>query len=197
MANAPGSAGPVAVSSTQAGVRFAACFDAHYAEVLAFALRRVANRAMAEDVAAETFAIAWRRFDAVPDDELPWLYGVARRVIANQNRSGRRQQRLLDRLRREPGDGRRDPAEAVTERQAVLDAFATLGDRDQEVLRLTAWEGLDARRGGMVLGCSKGAFAVRLHRARRRLAKELTSFGHVPDAVTETPISETARDEPA
>lgn len=40
-------------------------------------------------------------------------------------------------------------------------------------MRLVAWDGLEVREAARVLGCSQGAFRVRLHRARRRLAKRL------------------------
>jgi DNA-directed RNA polymerase specialized sigma24 family protein len=66
--------------------RFEGLFRQNYAAVRAYALRR-APHDVAQDVAAETFLVAWRRLDDVPDDALPWLYGVARRVLANQRRS--------------------------------------------------------------------------------------------------------------
>lgn len=74
-------------TSTEAEVRFDACFRAHYPEVLAYAQRRVGERGMAEDVAAQTFAVAWRRLSVLPGDPLPWLFGVARQVIRNETRS--------------------------------------------------------------------------------------------------------------
>jgi RNA polymerase sigma-70 factor (ECF subfamily) len=55
----------------------------------------------------------------------------------------------------------------------VLAALATLGERDREVLLLHAWDGLDNAEAATVLGCSANAFAVRLHRARRRFADAL------------------------
>jgi RNA polymerase sigma-70 factor, ECF subfamily len=164
----------------RASARFDACFRAHYAEVLAYVLRRVGERPRAEDVAAETFAVAWRRLDALPAEPLPWLLGIARRLILDDARSMRRRSRLRARLAgvRRPGSGV-DPADSVSERSAILAALGRLSERDREVLRLAAWEGLDARRASATLGCSPGAYAVRLHRARRRLAKELAAFAHV------------------
>ena len=163
---------------------FDAVFRANYLDVLRYASRRSPTRAAAEDIAAETFAIAWRRFDAMPADALPWLLGVARHVILNQQRSDRRRDRLVARLSAD----RSDPSETSSEQSLrdVLDAFGRLSERDQEVLRLTAWEGLAASRGAVVLGCSRGAFAVRLHRARRRLAAELRG-GPPPSPPTSQP----------
>jgi RNA polymerase sigma-70 factor (ECF subfamily) len=177
------------------GHRFELCFRAHHAEVLAYALRRLDDRARADDVAAETFAIAWRRRDALPADPIPWLIGIARNVIRNQHRSGRRRARLHARLIDEAATGRtRDPADALAERTAILTALEQLGEREREVLRLVAWEGLDGRRAAAALGCSRGAYAIRLHRARRRLAKALAVAGHDP-VDSEPPLLRAAEEE--
>ncbi len=77
---------------------FDALFEAHYRDVLRYVLRR-APLASAEDVLAETFLVAWRRSEQIPDDPLPWLLGVARRVLANQRRGELRRDALLGRLR--------------------------------------------------------------------------------------------------
>ena len=77
-------------------------FTAHAADVYAFALRR-SSPSTAEDVVSETFLVAWRRLDSVPDTPKPWLLAVARRVLANQRRSNGRQSALRSRL------GARDP----------------------------------------------------------------------------------------
>ena len=143
--------------------------------VLAYALRR-ADPATAEDIVAETFVIAWRRMDDVPDPPLPWLLGVARRVLANVRRGERRRGALLDRLRREPATGAHP---APGEDGQVLTALASLRERDREALLLHAWEGLDHADAGTVMGCSAGAFAVRLHRARERFARSLADLDPV------------------
>jgi RNA polymerase sigma-70 factor (ECF subfamily) len=162
--------------------RFERCFRDHYAELLAFARRRVSDRAIAEDVAADTFAVAWRRRDCIPDPALPWLYAIARYVIANEYRSARRRRDLDTRLT----DGTAspttapDPADRVNRRDAFSAAFARLAEPEREVLRLIAWDGLSTRDAAQVVGCSPGAFRVRFHRARRKLAKHLEAAGHVP-----------------
>jgi RNA polymerase sigma-70 factor, ECF subfamily len=176
-----------ATGSGDAARRFEALFEANYRSVLAYALRRV-DRQLAEDVAAETFTVAWRRLDAVPEDELPWLYGVARRTIANQRRGDRRRRALLAKLSREApsGGGPGDLADGIAERSAVVAALERLSERDRETLRLVAWEGLETARAARAAGCSPGAFAVRLHRARSRLVKELAAAGHIPSEVFTT-----------
>jgi RNA polymerase sigma-70 factor (ECF subfamily) len=139
----------------------------HGRDVLAYALRR-ADRATAEDVAAEVFVVAWRRADRVPaQDPLPWLYGVARRLLANERRAARRRGALTFALR---GLRRLERPEPHGE---VVAALAALRAADREVLMLTAWEGLDARQAAAVLGCTPQAVHTRLHRARGRLEAEL------------------------
>lgn len=161
--------------------RFEAVFDAHHADVLAYALRRVDDRATAEDVVAETFATLWRRREVMPDDALPWLYGIARRVIANQHRSTRRRTRLHERLALDASASRGgDAANALAARESVLAAFSRLAESEQEVLRLVAWEGADTKRGAQILGCSPAAFRVRLHRARRALKRNLAAASEPP-----------------
>jgi RNA polymerase sigma-70 factor, ECF subfamily len=175
--------------------RFERCFRAHYADLLAFAIRRLAGRDAAEDAVAETFAVAWRRRDRIPDPALPWLYAVALRVIANQYRTNRRRRSLDTRLAHEAGagGGGPDPAESLSRRDAFATAFARLGEDEREVLRLTAWDGLGPRDAARVLGCSAGAYRVRLHRARRKLAKQLQAAGHIESEsgrTTTTPAEE-------
>ena len=155
--------------------RFRAVYEPSYRPLLAYALRRAAL-GDAEDVVSETFAIAWRRLDDVPtgDAALPWLYGVARRVLANRRRGERRRTRLVERLAFER---QRAEGESPDERaRTVLAALAELRPLDREVLCLAAWEGLPNRRIAEIFGCSENAVAIRLHRARRRFAGALKAL---------------------
>lgn len=160
--------------------RFTALYERHYADVLRYAARRAGTEAAAE-VASETFLTAWRRLDAVPDRQpLPWLYVTARQCLANELRKRERRQRLDTALQIEAGaaardvrDGPADSADAATGQLDVLAALATLPANDQEALRLTEWEDLDHAAAARAAGCSAAAFKVRLHRARRRLARAL------------------------
>jgi RNA polymerase sigma-70 factor (ECF subfamily) len=151
--------------------RFESFYRTHYEAVLAYALRRSTHET-AIDATAETFLIAWRRFDEISGNPVPWLLGVARRVLANQFRSTSRSQALVDKLRAEitvPVAPRSpDPADTP-----VIEAFARLSPLDREALALIAWEGLEPREAARVLGMSAVAFRSRLHRARRRLEKAL------------------------
>lgn len=152
--------------------RFDARFAAHYSDVLRYVVRR-APLANAEDVLAETFLVAWRRADQVPDDALPWLLGVARRVLANQRRGDLRRQALSVRLRSTwAGPALAwEPPEGVG--SELAGALASLSEREREALLLTAWDGLDVNRAAVAAGCSAPAFRVRLHRARKRVATQL------------------------
>jgi RNA polymerase sigma factor (sigma-70 family) len=141
--------------------------------VRAFVHRRV-PRDGADDVVADVFLTAWRRLGEVPDDALPWLLGIARGHVANRRRGERRRQALHRRLASGAGPASEPAFEPPSEMsEAVLRALASLGEGDQELLRLVAWDGLDRSRAAQVLGIPPGRFSVRLHRARRRLAAAL------------------------
>jgi RNA polymerase sigma-70 factor, ECF subfamily len=151
-------------------------FADHGRQVLAYAIRRGASSSDAEDVVGETFAVVWRRIGSLParELELAWLYGIAARVLANQRRSRRRSAALWSRLRlAAAGAPLYEDARAV-DIGGVVYAMKQLGPRDQEVLRLAAWEGLSLKELSVALGCSQNAAALRLHRARQRLASEVT-----------------------
>lgn len=153
--------------------RFEAIFLTHHDPVLRYLVRRCGTREDAADLVAETFLIAWRRVDELPpgDQVLPWLYGVARRVLANHRRGESRRLNLADKLRDDLSTA--PPAEPTIgpDLEAAAAAFRKLSDSDRELLSLVAWEGLDAAQLSTALGCSKNAAAVRLHRARRRLER--------------------------
>lgn len=161
--------------------RFTALFDAHREAVRAYMWRR--DPELADDVTAETFLVCWRRLDAVPPDPLPWLLGVARNIRLNERRGERRRGHLERRLRTEPAESR-DPAAAVGERDAIQAALRKLDERDREVLLLTAWDRLDRDAIAVVLGCTRANVAVRLMRARRRLARELAAADGTAGAET-------------
>jgi RNA polymerase sigma-70 factor, ECF subfamily len=150
--------------------QFERVFNGCHHAVHAYAARRVAPEAVA-DVVSETFLIAWRRHAELEGEPLPWLLGIARRVAANQLRGDARRDALKRRLRNERAPAATSPAAARDPRLAA--ALAELKERDREALLLVAWDGLDHRAAAAVIGCSTGAFAVRLHRARRRLARAL------------------------
>ncbi|HEY2075450.1 MAG TPA: sigma-70 family RNA polymerase sigma factor [Streptosporangiaceae bacterium] len=155
--------------------QFEALYREHFRGVLGYALARLEPE-RAKDATAETFLVAWRRLRDVPSDPAPWLFGVARKVVAEQLRADSRRAALADRLSspgwQQPGHAA-DPADQVAQRDTALAALARLSDRDREALTLLAWHGLSAGQAAQALGVSSLSFAVRLHRARRRLASAL------------------------
>lgn len=163
--------------------RFRVLYDDAYPRVMAYALRRARTREDALDVVAETMLVAWRRLDQIPADQrrLPWVFGVARRVLANHYRAVARGDRLAARAAHQPHS-------AAPEFDAVHEALDALRPDHREILTLAAWDDLDNNEIAVVLGITPAAVAVRLHRARARLARELGRLG-VAEAVEKLPQS--------
>lgn len=155
--------------------QYAVLFRATYPRVLSYARRRAPG--LAEDIASEVFLVALRRGDQIPADEaehLPWLLGVARRVLANALRA--EQRTLISESHDEIEDlvaWATDHAELVVARDGALAALATLSSADREILQLVGWEGLGPEGIAVVMECSVAAAKVRLHRARKRLDEAL------------------------
>jgi RNA polymerase sigma-70 factor, ECF subfamily len=150
--------------------RFAALAPALIDAVRRYLARR-ADAATAEDVLADTLLVCWRRFDEVPDELLPWAYGVARNCLANARRGERRRVRLAARLA--VVDPPRDVGAPEPPDGDLAAALATMRPDDAEVLRLWAWEDLAPAQIARVLGVSANAAAIRLHRAKSRLREAL------------------------
>ena len=150
--------------------RFEGLFRSHADAVRGYALRRTSSDEV-DDIVAETFLIAWRRFDDIPENPRPWLLGVARRVLSNRRRSDSRVVSLSDRLAEQ--ERRRPPVvgDDTDLRLTIEAALEQLPDKEREALRLLAWDGLSTADVAVVLGCTRATLAVRMHRARRRLAQ--------------------------
>jgi RNA polymerase sigma-70 factor (ECF subfamily) len=169
-------------------------FEAIAAEVfepLQRFLRRRADPNDADDALNETLLTLWRRLDDIPDDAvLPWSYGVARRIVANQRRSAQRRLSLAERMEATATPAPTvDPA-AVDEFPEVAEAMAELEEPDREVLTLWAWEQLEPKEIAVVLDVSGNAANLRLSRARKRLEERLSRHdppdaGHKPGEDTE------------
>ncbi len=154
---------------------FRRIFEMAYDDLVRFVHRRVDDAAV-DDVVAETFLVAWRRFAELPAEpaELrPWLFTVARHALANTHRGRRRSRDLTVRIAAQPPHPDDDAASQVAHRVDLARAFQRLGARDQEALALVAWDGLTPTEAARVLEVSTSAFSVRLSRARRRLRAHL------------------------
>jgi RNA polymerase sigma-70 factor, ECF subfamily len=181
------------VSTPEENACRAALYRQHAPAIRAYAARRVEASAV-DDIVAETFAVAWRRLPS-RRDPLPWLYGVARRVVHGHRRSQSRRLALLARLssRHGAGTAAADPAELIVGDPVLARAFATLSEADREAICLVAWEGLSNARAATVVGCSTSTFAVRLSRAKARLAAALAAGGDPPEPLP-TLIAEACHD---
>ncbi|HTW07103.1 MAG TPA: RNA polymerase sigma factor, partial [Acidimicrobiales bacterium] len=166
-------------SAARTELRFRRLYDAYFDHVAGYLLAR-ANKDEAAEALAHTFEVAWRRLGTIPDDAaLPWLIGVARHVLSEVRRSASRQGALVARLRATavaPAGGG-DPADEVADRELLLSALGSLSPRHQEAVLLVAWDGLSEQEAAASLGISRGAFALRLYRARARLEQALGERG--------------------
>jgi RNA polymerase sigma-70 factor, ECF subfamily len=153
--------------------RFEALYVRGWAVVRRYAARRAASGDV-DDIVSETFLVAWRRLDAIPADEVAWLLGVARKVLATHRRSAGRHVRLVERLAAEPA---LEPAESEPAYSAeqIHAALARLPESDREVLMLVYWDDLAPTRAARVVGRSSVATRVRLHRARAKLQRLLAA----------------------
>jgi RNA polymerase sigma-70 factor (ECF subfamily) len=177
---------------------FGRFYRRHERRVLAYAVWRCSNASDVADLVGETFLGALSsasRFRAGGGDAIPWLYGIARRVLARQRRSFLRRQRLDRRLQNLPS---LCPEEAVAV-EAALDAarlapklaaaLAALRPKDRELLQLVTRDGLTPTQAGAALGMNPNTARLRLSRARAKLRGALGESPHQPptDAFEEAP----------
>ncbi len=156
--------------------RFEALYRDTRADVLAYLIRRAGDREEAAELLAETYLVAWRRFDTVPTgpEARLWLFGVARNLLLKAGRRRHVHTALVARLAHELRVVDTPVHGAENDRaDAVAAALATLSARDRELITLTAWEGLSPGEIAAVTGSSANVVRVRLHRARARLVREL------------------------
>ena len=168
-------------------------YERHAAAVHGYALRR-SDRETADEVLAQVFMVAWRRRSVVPEDALPWLYGVARRVLADQRRGAARRSRLGERLRGEAIEASPGPMLAD---DGLSAAMHRLSEADREALLLRYWEELEPVQIARAMGCSRATMGVRLHRARTRLRRELEAADEQAGGDLEHEESCVTRTEPA
>ena len=162
------------MSTEVSDLRFRRVFDANHDAIRAYCLRRLPPEDAA-DAVSEIFLVAWRRLDSLPagTEERPWLFGVARNVVRNSNRSTRRRSDLGVRLRglgSAPGTDPQTDIVTADEHDEIMAAFDQLGSADQEILRLRLWEELTVGEVAIVLECSEKAASKRYQRALKRLA---------------------------
>ncbi|GAA2686843.1 RNA polymerase sigma factor [Nonomuraea dietziae] len=159
---------------------FEAVFEAHYEEIRRYIARRL-DLGVAEDLAAETFLIAFRqrdRFDAVVGGVRPWLYGIATNLIGRHRRAEVRRYRALARTGPPPDE--EAPDQRIVDRLSadvtvdrLAGALARLSQGERDVVLLVAYGGLGYDEVAEALGIAMGTVASRLSRARTKLREVL------------------------
>ena len=176
-------------ASTDGRRRFVCLYEAHRLHVLAYCVRRT-NRADAADACSETFLVAWRRLDDLPAEPgtLPYLYGIANKVLGNQFRSLQRRSRLDAKLCElgvsDPVDAGVVVLQSASDRRVVA-AIRQLKPVDREILMLSAWEELPRSVIAEMMGMTKAAVDQRIHRSYERLARML-GVSTLSDSASET-----------
>lgn len=165
------------VEVTSRDARFVDLYQGFYGRVHAYCRRRC-HAERVDDAVAETFLTIWKKIDDVPQGEgtLPWLYSVARRVVAHQWRSSSRVDRLRAKLESLGVTSQAPPEDLVLmdeESVLVLGALSRLKPLDQEVLKLSVWEDLNHIEIAQVLNVSHDVIKKRFSRAKKRLAVEI------------------------
>lgn len=164
---------------------FRQLYASSYGDVLRFVQRRC-HPSHAEDVAAEVFLVAWRRYADLPadaDGRRAWLFGVAHKTLANARRGQARREALAVRIQDvstgvDPGTH----PDLVATRLDLHRAWQHLSPLHQETLSLAIWDGLSSEQAGELLGISATAYRLRLSRARRALRTQMTTSDLAPAA---------------
>ncbi len=155
---------------------FTRLFNEHSLAVRRFTLRRFSDSRICEDIVAETFLIAWRRWGELPpkDRELQWLYGIAFRVLSNQRRSRDRRNRLFIRLSFERNPDLENVDSGLIDILSIRKAMSKLRDSDRELLEFVYWEKFTYREISEIVGVSENAVGIRINRAKSHLKRLLS-----------------------
>jgi RNA polymerase sigma factor (sigma-70 family) len=163
------------------GAAIAQLFDAHFDDIYRYLARRLGPDS-GQQLAAETFVLAYRRRDAFDPDcgePLPWLYGIAANLMRGQRRREWRELRALARTGQDPLAVQSDEPElrldAESEAAGLAGSLAALPQKHREVLYLYAWAELSYEEIGAALRIPVGTVRSRLARCREKLQDEITS----------------------
>jgi RNA polymerase sigma-70 factor (ECF subfamily) len=161
--------------------RFAGVFDRHYEEIARYPTRR-AGRALAEELASETFVRAFAAragYDHAYPDARPWLYGIANNLLRKHARSEERRRRAYARALERDGfsddalDSVADRIDASAGARVMAAALAQLSPADRDTLLLFALTDLEYEGIALATGVPVGTVRSRLHRVRRHLQTAL------------------------
>jgi RNA polymerase sigma factor (sigma-70 family) len=177
---------------------FSTIVDRHFAVIHRYLARRIGSD-RADDLAAQAFAVAFRRrgdFQADAESARPWLYGIATNLLRNELRAERRMLAAIARLGRSDADDAADEleraltrADAVSEVARIAGAIAALDPDQRDVLLLHAWGELSQSEIAGSLGVPVGTVYSRLSRARASLRQALND----PSITDHSPAKEMQR----
>lgn len=143
---------------------FAIIYACYFVEIYRYVAGRL-GADVAEDLAAETFLIAFRRrgaFDPAVGSVRPWLYGIATNLISQHKRAETRRYRSMWRSGADPvpddeqEDRITDRLAAASLRAPLARALDALPARDRDVLLLVAIAGLSYAEVAQALSISAG-----------------------------------------
>jgi RNA polymerase sigma factor (sigma-70 family) len=162
---------------------FTQLFERHWEAVFRFCQSRAG--AVGEDIAAETFRVAFdrrRRYDAAYGDARPWLFGIATNLLRDHFRTARREERKLIRSAVMEAPAQSDAELNELERQLLGPELAAalegLPSADRDALLLLAWADLDYQQIALALDVPLGTVRSRIHRARQRVRDHLETGDH-------------------
>ena len=164
------------------GRSFEDAFEAEFPALHRYLARRLGPSA-ADDLSAETFAIAFRNWERLDADRpvAPWLYGIAANLIRHHWRKEQRMLRAYARTGVDPIVADHEEAaervDAQSQHRAVADALAALRPADREILLLHAWAELSDSEIADAIGLPLGTVKSRLSRTRERLRNRLADIG--------------------
>lgn len=150
-------------------------FRENYSSLWRYVAGRV-PRARADDVVSDSFIVAWEKYSTVDNPSLPWLIRIASFKIANARRKQGREGRHTISI---VLDGFAAPSGDDFDGSSVRSAMATLGEPDQEILRLILWDELPRDDIALLLGLSINAVNVRYHRALQKFERSIVVPHHI------------------
>jgi len=153
---------------------FTALFTAHHNVLERFIYLRVSDRELAEDLANETFRIAWEKLGTGERLSPAWLFTTARNLIGNEYQRRVRHAKRMDALALAAA-ARPESWGLVARDTELRAALDQLDPQDSLLIQLTYWHGLSAREAADFFNTSPAAIWVRLTRARGRLRDLLDS----------------------
>jgi RNA polymerase sigma-70 factor (ECF subfamily) len=159
-------------------------FEAHAAFVVRIVQRLGVSASDAEDVAQEVFMIVHRRIDDLNSigAARSWLFGIARRVVANHLRKAQRRAEQLD---PQPAgitlEGPAEHLQSSRERALLERALAKLDIDKRTVFVLFELEGVEMREVADMVGCGVSTAYSRLYAARELVQRYV--LGARPEAL--------------